>query len=295
MPEIPQMERYRKRLDQLITGERIRSLHVQRESWLNTDLHLIRDGVIGRQILFIERSGTDVILHLDDGRRLLLRAGTGSRLEAFPTTAPVGKGEDWGADAATSSCEISHSQLAIVTDLAAMVIRGARSLQLLWLTAKQVDDIQRELGPDPLSRHLTAERFRQRFSKRRTALKTAFLNSNIISGIGSQFADDIAFTAGILPTVRTDQLGVEHWNRLFYAMLDVLHQAIEQENDLHSRPISDHDSVSHVGEARGTIIHGKTGKPCPTCGTAIEVTMIQKRPANFCTHCQINPTANDRE
>ncbi|EJW15689.1 formamidopyrimidine-DNA glycosylase [Paenibacillus alvei] len=296
MPEIPVMERYRKQLDQLVTGERIRSLHVQRESWLNTDLHSLTNGLVGRQILFIERRGTDLIWHLDDGRRLVLQIGAGSRLEIVSTLQAVAHGVVGHSSAEADQVhDVSHSQFAVITDHAAMAIFGARNCHIMWLTAKQVEDMQLELGPDPLSRHLTPERFSQRFAKRRTTLKSALTNPNIIAGIGNHLADDIVFAAGILPTVRTEKLKEEHWNRVFFAMLDVLHHAIEHENDMDLQISSKLHEKSYAGEAMDISIHGKTGEPCPKCGTPIEVTLIQRRPSNFCPKCQIDPTADGHE
>lgn len=295
MPEIPEMERYRKQLDQLITGERIRSLHVQRESWLNTDLHSLTNGLVGRQILYIERKGTDLILHLDDGRRLVLRVGIGSHMEAVSTLQAVAQGAAGHMEPdEEQQHDVSHAQFVVTTDHAQMYIQSARSCQIMWLTAKQVEEMHLEMGPDPLSRYLTAERFAQRFAKRRTTLKSALTNPNIIVGIGSQLADDIAFAAGLLPTVRTEKLKSEHWNRVFYAMLDVLHIEIEQDGLVNTQK-STQQHQPETGETTGITIHGKTGEPCPKCGTAIEVTMIQRRPANFCPHCQIDPAADGSE
>lgn len=296
MPEIPVMERYRKQLDQLITGERIRSLHVQRESWLNTDLHSLTNGLLGRQILYIERRGTDLIWHLDDGRRLVLRMGAGSRLEAASALQTVAHGSvGHSAAEADEMHNVSDSQFAIITDHAAMTIYSARNCHIMWLTAKQVEDMQLEVGPDPLSRHLTPERFIQRFAKRRTTLKSALTNPNIIAGIGNQLADDIAFAAGLLPTVRTEKLKEEHWKRVFFAMLNVLHHAIEHESDMDLQISSKEHEKSYAGEAMDISIHGKTGEPCSKCGTPIEVTLIQRRPSNFCPKCQIDPAADGHE
>lgn len=294
VPEIPELEKYRKWLAQLVVGQCIRSLYVRRESWLNVDLHSMSTGIMGRQILYIERRGPDLIFHLDDGRRLIIRMGHGAQLTVCPIDSLVNRDVKGRSDKAIPSTKaIANSQLTITTEQAAMVMNNARACQLQWLTVKELDALQEDLGPDPLSRHLTAKRFQQRFAKRRTALKTALMNPSILVGIGSQYADEIAFAAGLLPTVRTDQLRGEHWQRLFYAMLDVYDRAIRREEIATASDTAKQNEMPTTGEAAATTIHGKIGAPCPRCGTALEVTMIQRRPANFCPHCQVNPALHD--
>lgn len=288
MPEIPEIEGYRKQLEQHVVGQRIRDLHVQRDSWLNTALDAMKDGVIGRQILYVERRGTDLIFHLDDGRRLLLRTAQGSHLhieQRFDEAQP---------DVRTTADGIHKAQLMLTTDNAIVTIHSARTGQFLWLTAKELDEQQKEQGPDPLSRHLTPERFKKLFAKRRSALKTALMNPNIIVGIDSHFTDDIAFAARLRPSIRMDQLQDDDWDRLYHAMVNVLQGAIEQgENGTANVQCLTADT-QNAGEELDKSIHGKAGEPCPCCGTLIQEMMIQRRPAYYCPQCQPEIPPNEQ-
>lgn len=288
MPEIPEIEGYRKKLEQHVVGQRIRDLDVQRESWLNTTLDALKDGVIGRQILYVERRGTDLIFHLADGRRLLLRASQGSHMHMEQ------RYDEAQPDPGTAAEGNRKAQLSLIADNAIVTIHGARTGQFLWLTAKELDEQQKDHGPDPLSRQLTPERYKKLFAKRRSTLKTAIMNPNIIVGIDSRFADDIAFAAGLRPSIRTDQLQDEDWNRLYHAMVNVLQAAIEQgENGT----VSIHglaDDMQNDGEAPDKSIHGKAGEPCPCCGTLIQEMLIQRRPAYYCPQCQPEIPAHEQ-
>lgn len=280
MPGIPEIEGYRKRLDQHTVGQRIRSLDMQRQSGLNVDLERLHDLALGRQILFVERRGTDLIFHLDNGQRLVLRLGQGDELQIDRLEAGT---ED---EELRTAANASKPAFSLRLDSVAVTVVKSRSLQLLLLTAKELDQQQREQGPDPLSRHLTAERFRQRFAKRRSTLKAALMNPALLAGIDSRYADDIAFAAGLRPSVRVDQLQEEELDRLYLSMIYVLQEAIERQDGSGASADGSTASLSWG-------IAGKTGEPCPRCGTPIEEMLIQRKPAYFCPQCQPLPPADE--
>ncbi|WGU95612.1 DNA-formamidopyrimidine glycosylase family protein [Paenibacillus dendritiformis] len=280
MPGIPEIEGYRKRLDQHTVGQRIRSLDMQRQSGLNVDLERLHDLALGRQILFVERRGTDLIFHLDNGQRLVLRLGQEDELHIDRLEAGA---ED---EELKTAANASKPAFSLRLDSVAVTVVKSRSLQLLLLTAKELDQQQREQGPDPLSRHLTAERFRQRFAKRRSTLKAALMNPALLAGIDSRYADDIAFAAGLRPSVRVDKLQEEELDRLYLSMIHVLQEAIERQDGSGAAADGSTASLSWG-------IAGKTGEPCPRCGTPIEEMLIQRKPAYFCPQCQPLPPADE--
>ncbi|BFH13568.1 formamidopyrimidine-DNA glycosylase [Paenibacillus melissococcoides] len=280
MPGIPEIEGYRKRLDQDTVGQRIRRLDMQRPAGLNVEMERIHDLALGRQILFVERRGTDLIFHLDNGQRLVLRLGQEDELHIDRLEA--GSEEDEPQAAASAS----KSAFSLRVDSMTVTVHKSRSLQLLLLSAKELDQQQREQGPDPLSRHLTAERFRQRFAKRRSTLKAALMNPALLAGIDSRYADNIAFAAGLRPSVRVDQLKEGELDRLYLSMIHVLQEAIERQDRSEA-------AADGSGASLEWGIAGKTGEPCPRCGTPIEEMLIQRKPAYYCPQCQPLPPADE--
>ncbi|MBG9792670.1 formamidopyrimidine-DNA glycosylase [Paenibacillus dendritiformis] len=280
MPGIPEIEGYRKRLDQDTVGQRIRRLDMQRQSGLNVEMERIHALTLGRQILFVERRGTDLIFHLDNGQRLVLRLGQEDELHIERLEAGA---EEEESNAAGSAGKPAFS---LRLDSVAVTVDKSRSLQLLLLSAKELDQQQREQGPDPLSRHLTAERFRQRFAKRRSTLKAALMNPALLAGIDSRYADNIAFAAGLRPSVRVDQLQEEDLDRLYLSMIHVLQEAIERQDGSGA-------AADDSGASLEWGIAGKTGEPCPRCGTPIEEMLITRKPAYYCPQCQPLPLADE--
>lgn len=254
MLEIPEIERVRRELDKRWINQRIRQIHVQRESWLTVPAAELSAGVTGKMLLYVERRGKALIFHLDDGRRLFIQIGYGGEMQSYSA-------EEWS--------ELDgKAQLSIHFDHGVWQVVGARTLSIQWITAKELDEQLRKWGPDPLSRNLNAELFQRRFAKRRSALKTALTNPALLSGITPIVADEICYEAGLLPSVKTEQLSEQEWTALYEAMINWLQFAIEQPDQQVYR------------------VTGHTGETCGRCGDKIVETMISGKAANHCSQCQ---------
>lgn len=254
MLEIPEIERVRRELDKRWVNQRIREIHVLRESWLTVSAAELAAGIEGKMLLYVERRGKALIFHLDDGRRLLIQIGYGGEMKSIST-------EEWHE-------QIGKAQLSIHFDQGVWQVNGARTLSIQWITAKELDELLRKWGPDPLSRSLNAELFYRRFAKRRSALKTALCNPALLSGITPIAADEICYQAGLLPNVKTEHLTEQDWNALYDAMVIWLQRAID-EPDFKAYQVSGH-----------------TGESCERCGGTIVETMIAGKAAQHCSRCQ---------
>lgn len=286
---LPEIEGYRKQLDQLIVGGRIHNLHIEQKSWPNIDAVIIQKGIHKRQILFVERRGTELIFHLDDGRRLVLCMTPENHLHIFHTDAV--SIQDL-IKQVMNQHDQRKLQLFIYTERIVLVIKGSQIGNLFWLTAKQLHDRYQGLGPDPLSKGFSLERFSQRFAKRRMYLKSALINPTIIIGIGNDYADEIAYAAGLLPTARIEQFEREHWKRLYHAMLAVFQQAIEQAEVIDKPSLSTSGGLLTV-KPKIMSVYGREGQLCNTCDQEIQIKLIQRRPAYFCPTCQVAPGKNE--
>ncbi|MDK8180388.1 DNA-formamidopyrimidine glycosylase family protein [Paenibacillus sp. UMB4589-SE434] len=257
MIELPQIEQQRRKIDQHFVGQRICEIQVQKESWINISLGELSAAVTGRQLLFVERRGKAFIFHLDDGKRLLLHVG----VDAYFS---------FSHDDAEAEVDSSKQQLEIKFEQGSWRIAGARTLSLQWITAKELDEQLKAWGPEPLSRNLTFELFKRRFAKRRSSLKTALTNPALIAGLTPLIADEISFRAGLLPSVRIETLTEEDWAELYRAMVEWLHEAIDESQ-----------ATQHT-----YAVTGRTGEPCFQCETKLEELRINGKTAVYCPSCQ---------
>lgn len=80
MPELPEMENYRKLLSQHIINVPISDVIVNREKSINMETEAFRNALIGARVVFVERRAKYILFHLHDGRRLLLHLMLGGIL-----------------------------------------------------------------------------------------------------------------------------------------------------------------------------------------------------------------------
>lgn len=261
MWELPEIERERKKLDQRFVGQRIRAVKLQKESWANVTLKELQEQLVGRQLLYAERRSKSIIFHLDDGHRLMLNMTSLGQLTTHT--------HDFNKDDAQDAQQ--KWQLSIAFDDGSWSIAGARSITLQWISARELDEQLKAVGPEPLSRNMSPALLKQRFEKRRSSLKTALSNPALIAGISSTLADEIAFRAGLLPTVRIETLNDEDYQALYHALTEWLKDSFEAED-------SSADKIYAVAN--------RAGAHCVQCDSVLEETQINGRQAVFCSNCQ---------
>ncbi|MGB6302835.1 MAG: zinc finger domain-containing protein, partial [Acidobacteriaceae bacterium] len=118
----------------------------------------------------------------------------------------------------------------------------------------------------------------------RTPIKSALLNQKLLHGVGTIYADESLFRAGIRPRRQAGRLTAKELERLRTSIQSVLREAIT----LGGSSVSDYVDAS--GE-KGFFqlehkVYLRTGQPCLVCGTPIRRILVAGRGTHFCPHCQ---------
>lgn len=229
MPELPELENYKVQLSNYILNVPITQIEVKRAKAVNLESEQVNRQIVGERIAFIERRGKYLNLHTNNGQRLLLSIAAGGSLF-------YGKTKD-NADR-VSDVEIQFE------DHNSLYFTGARQGMFYVYTAKEAGAKLKDLGPEATDRKLTEEQFIKLYKGRRSSLKTALTNQNLVAGIGSYYADEIAFTAGLLPSAKVQELEDEALSRLYVAMQTVLEEAIQTGGHLAGQPLTVTDSLT---------------------------------------------------
>lgn len=229
MPELPELENYKVQLSNYILNVPITQIEVKRAKAVNLESEQVNRQIVGERIAFIERRGKYLNLHTNNGQRLLLSIAAGGSLF-------YGKTKD-NADR-VSDVEIQFE------DHNSLYFTGARQGMFYVYTAKEAGAKLKDLGPEATDRKLTEEQFVKLYKGRRSSLKTALTNQNLVAGIGSYYADEIAFTAGLLPSAKVQELEDEALSRLYVAIQTVLEEAIQTGGHLAGQPLTVTDSLT---------------------------------------------------
>jgi formamidopyrimidine-DNA glycosylase len=129
---------------------------------------------------------------------------------------------------------------------------------------------------------IDAAAFRERLARTNHTLKRALTDPTILSGVGNAYSDEILHRARLSPTMQTRHLSDTEWQQLYDATQLTLADWIER-----LRADAAGEFPEKVTAFRKDMaVHGRYGKPCPVCGTAIQRIRYAENETNYCPCCQ---------
>ncbi|WP_217181135.1 DNA-formamidopyrimidine glycosylase family protein [Streptomyces sp. AC495_CC817] len=135
------------------------------------------------------------------------------------------------------------------------------------------------LGPDPLAADWDPVEAARRLSADTRSIHVALLDQRNVAGFGNEYAAELLFLRGVLPTTPTPDVDVP-------ALLDLGARTIRANRD---RPDRTFTGVNRPG--RTTWVYGRAGRPCRRCGTPIRrgaqgADPTKERITFWCPSCQ---------
>jgi formamidopyrimidine-DNA glycosylase len=259
MPELPEVEIFKRYLDSTSLQQRIAAVEV-RDAYVlkSVSARELARRLKGRRFENSHRHGKHLFVRANSELWLRLHFGMTGSLEY-----------------------LNHGEVAPKT--ARVIFRFANNCRLAFDDQRKFGEIEliedvdefpqtRGLGADALD--ISLSQFKAIVGKRRRAVKAILLNQRLIAGIGNLYADEILFRARLHPATDATTLSDEDLTRLFRATRSVLEKAIALKTDFNRLPKS--WLLTH---------RGKRGK-CPRCGRALKSATIGGRTSWFCAHCQ---------
>jgi formamidopyrimidine-DNA glycosylase len=113
-------------------------------------------------------------------------------------------------------------------------------------------------------------------------LKRALTDPRLFSGIGNAYSDEILHAAGLSPLALTRRLGRDEIGQLFAATQRTLSEWTERLR----REAGDGFPEKVTAFREGMAVHGRFGRPCPACGTAVQRIVYAENETNYCPGCQ---------
>jgi formamidopyrimidine-DNA glycosylase len=262
MPELPEVETFKRYLDRTSLRQRITNVEV-RDSYIlkRVSARELARRLKGRRFENSQRHGKHLFVRADNELWLRLHFGMTGSLEYLEGDEAVPK-------------------------TARVIFRFADNRRLAFDDQRKFGEIElikdvheflqtRGLGPDALE--IGFSQFKAIVGKHRGALKAILLNQQLIAGIGNLYADEILFRARMHPATEAARLRDKDLKGLFRATRDVLERAIALKTDFNRLPKS--WLLPHRGK------HGR----CPRCDRALKSATIGGRTSWFCAHCQKPP------
>lgn len=277
MPELPEVEVTKRRLEPFVVGARVEQVAAAKASYFFlTPPKTLVSRLAGRTLLGLDRHGKHLIATLDDESRLCCHLGMTGQMFVAPES-----------EAGSLVDDHVHLRLTLATKgkkpRHVLLFRDVRKFgKVEWIaTGRPLARVER-MGPDALA--IDARALRAGFEGRRIPVKSALLDQSILAGVGNIYADEALFLAHIPPTRSARDLDETQSATLVKALRKVLLAAIEKGGST----ISDfrHPDGGVGGYQQSHRVYGKEGAPCPRCKTPIARTVIAQRSSHFCPKCQ---------
>ncbi len=266
MPELPEVETYRRYFEETSLHQPIADVYVQDTKLLTTDYDTLVSQLRNRQFIGTKRIGKNLFAQLDAPYWLHFHFGMTGDLAYFrdeedtPRFARIvfkfANGFKLGF-----LCPRKFERIGIVADIDEYLLR------------KKINKDALEITVEELTRTLT---------KRKAPIKSVLLDQSTVAGIGNWIVDEVLFQAKIQPERIASQLTDNEVINIHTAMRLVIQTAIERQANYDDFP------ANFLIHARGW---GRQGSEstigiCPECGQPISIIKVGGRTTFFCADRQ---------
>jgi formamidopyrimidine-DNA glycosylase len=267
MPELPDVELYIEALRPRLQDRPLEAVRVASPSLVKTALPSIRDAP-GRKVVALRRIGKRIVVQLEGDLWLVLHLMINGRLH-------------WRAPGAALARKLAHAAFDFADGSLVLTEFGAKkraSLHLVQgaagLAAHDPGGLE-VLAADPST-------FERALRRTNHTLKRALTDPRILAGIGNAYSDEILHAAALSPLTMTGSLTGPEMARLFEASRTTLRLW----TDRLSKQTGDAFPEKVTAFRPEMAAHGRYGKPCPFCDTAIQRIRYADNETNYCPRCQ---------
>ena len=267
MPELPDILLYLHALRPRVVGQRVSRVRLV-SAFLLRSIDPPLASVEGRIVTDLHRLGKRVVFELERELFLVFHLMIAGRFRWRPAGASVpGK----------------VGLMALDFDAGTLIMTEAGTKRQASLYVVQGREALERHNPGGLEvLNIDLATFVEALRRDNHTLKRALTDPHLFSGIGNAYSDEILHAARLSPFKQTAALTSEEAARLFDATRSVLSSWIDR---LQSETGSDFpEKVTAFRE--GMAVHGRYGKPCPVCGSAVQRIAYASNEANYCVACQ---------
>lgn len=278
MPELPEVETVRLGLEKVLPGRQAARVGVTgRRTVRRQSPGELVSRLEGRHFGQPDRRGKFLAVPLDDGQVLVIHLRMSGQLTWVESPAEV--------------TAPKHTHVVVdLDDGSELRFTDPRTFGEWFVT----DEVRRDglpaifdaLGPDPIAEGLSAKQLAAVLGKRRSPLKSVLTDQRAIAGIGSIYADEIAFAAEIRPDRQAMSLTPGEVGRLASKTRSLLRAAVKARGSS-LRDASYRDLMGELGGYQTAHrVYDRADQPCLRCGGTVERVRFGARTAFCCPSCQ---------
>jgi formamidopyrimidine-DNA glycosylase len=266
VPELPEVEVTRRRLDRELAGKRFTQVVLRVKKLRLPVPEALVEILPGLTLRAITRRGKYLLFDCGSGW-LLIHLGMTGYLRLFSRPTPPEK----------------HDHLDFLFDDGHLLrFHDPRKFGIVtWFTGDpQQQTLLAGIGPEPLTEAFNGGYLFDAAKGRKVAVKQLIMNSAVVAGVGNIYANEALFRAGIRPDRAAGTLTVPECRLLATVIRAVLEESIGE------------GSTCRVAEATVAYhpldlkVYGRRGEACSGCGKPLDEIRLGNRSTVFCRSCQ---------
>jgi len=273
MPELPEVEVVRLGISPFILNQKITDVIIRQRNLRLPIPSQLKKHLVGESILDVLRRGKYLLLTTAKGT-LLCHLGMSGSLRLLKKSLPPQK----------------HDHVDLLFANHCLRFNDPRRFGLfLWTSENPLHHpLLSRLGPEPLSTDLTPCYLWKKAQKRKVAIKSFLMNSQIVAGIGNIYATEVLFKAKIHPLTSASVISHEQFKTLCSSIKTILGKAIQQGGTTLRDFVNSEGKPGYFKQQLQ--VYGRNSQPCPLCGASLQSLRLAQRTTIFCSSCQ--PKAN---
>ena len=252
MPELPEVETIMRAVEAAMKDAVIERVTVRQPRLRQTIPADFSKRISGARIRAFGRKAKYMLMHLDNNLTVIWHFGMSGKIKIESAQTPYEPQK--------------HDHVILETSNGRLIYNDPRRFGLIVLcnTANwRENPLFANLGPDPWDESFSPEYLAGKLAHKKTAIKIALMDQNIVCGIGNIYASEILYLARIRPDRTAESISADEIKRLIKYTRQVLQQAINAGGS------SIHDYVHPDGDIgyfqESHCVYNKIGLRCPQC------------------------------
>jgi len=278
MPELPEVETVRAGLAKYVIGRRILTAQSFHPRAIKHSSIAPISTVAGAKITAVKRRGKFLWFELDRDFTLVAHLGMSGQLLLQSSNYPA------------------QAHLRAKICLSGKWSSGKRSeIRFIdqrtfgWLSVElakeKIPTSVAHIALDPFEAEFDLKAVISKIRVKKSAIKPALLNQEIISGIGNIYADEALWRAKIHPEIICEELSDIEIKKLISCATKVMQSAIAAGGTSFDEQYKNVNGESGYF-SRSLSVYGRAGEPCSRCRTGIRRIAFANRSSHFCPRCQ---------
>ncbi len=266
MPELPEILTIKKDLQQELVGKTIAKVFVANNLALVPTKNEFAKGVVNTTIKSVENVGKLVVINLSNKKHIAIHLAMTGRILYNVKDPYIKLTLEFN-----SKDTLSYSSVRMF------------GYVKLW-DNKELSTYKNKIGPEILN-NLSAEKFVEIVSSKKSPIKNVLLDQKVISGIGNIYANDALYLSKINPKIKANNIPGNKLKTLYKNLVKVINEGIEHRG-------SSIDRYTDIYGKKGWhqdhfYAYKKVGQKCGRCKTPIVFEKIAQRGSFYCPNCQL--------